>query len=252
MEKITAIVPTFNEGHNIEEVLKSVSFVDEIMVVDSFSTDNTVELAKKFTDFIVQRKYEYSASQKNWAIPQATHEWILLVDADERVTPELKKEILELLKNPIDDDIVGFWIFRRNHFMGREVHYSGWRNDKVIRLFRKSKCTYEDKKVHSEIIGKGKIEFLKSKLSHNTYVSMDSHLAKLNRYAWWQAQDYNRTTGVLTPYHFVIKPFWSFFKHFIIQGGIRDGRVGLVISYLQGYSVFTRYVKIWLIRHELK
>lgn len=252
IEKITAIIPTYNEAHNIDEVLDSVSFADEIMVVDSFSTDNTVELARKHTNFILQREYEYSASQKNWAIPQAKHEWILLVDADERVTSELKNEIQALLKTPIDDDIAGYWIYRKNHFMGKEVHYSGWRNDKVIRLFRKSKCVYVDKQVHSEIIGDGRMEFLKSKLSHNTYTTIDAHITKLNRYAWWQANDYNKKTGTLTPYHFMIKPMWSFFKHYILQSGIRDGWVGLVISYLQAYSVFTRYVKVWLLRHDLK
>lgn len=252
MEKITAIITTYNEAHNIEDVLKSVDFADEIMVVDSFSTDNTVELAKRYTDFIIQREYEYSASQKNWAIPQATHEWIILVDADERVTPELKEEIQVILNNLPDDETVGYWIRRRNHFMGRRVHYSGWRNDKVIRLFRKSKCLYEDKHVHEEIIADGNVGFLKSKLFHNTYITMDRHIEKLNRYAWLQTYDYNKNTGVLNPYHFVIKPIWSFFKHYFIQSGFRDGMVGLVISSLHSYAVFMRYVKLWMLRKDLK
>ncbi len=252
MEKITAIIPTYNEAHNIEDVLKSVDFADEIMVVDSFSTDNTVELARKYTDFIIQREYEYSASQKNWAIPQATHEWIILVDADERVTSGLKEEIQVILNNLPDDETVGYWIRRMNHFMGSRVHYSGWRNDKVIRLFRKSKCSYEDKHVHAEIISNGNIGFLESKLYHDTYVTMDRHIEKLNRYAWLQAYDYNKNTGVLNPYHFVIKPIWSFFKHYFIQSGFRDGMVGLVISSLHSYSVFMRYVKLWMLRKGLK
>ena len=252
MEKLTAIIPTFNEAHNISEVLKSVAFADEIMVVDSFSTDNTVELAQAHTDFIIQREYAYSASQKNWAIPQASHEWILLVDADERITPDLKNEIQNVLRGPIDEDIDGYWMYRQNHFMGKEVHFSGWRGDKVIRLFRKSNCIYEDKQVHAEIISNGRFDFLKSKLFHNTYTTFDSHINKLNRYAWWQANDYNEKTGTLTAYHFIVKPAWSFFKHYILQGGFRDGWVGLVISYCQAYSVFTRYTKIWLLRHELE
>lgn len=252
MEKITAIIPTYNEAHNIEDVLKSVDFADEIMVVDSFSTDNTVELAKKHTDYVIQRAYEYSASQKNWAIPQATHDWIILVDADERVTPELKSEILGILKNKPEDDTVGYWINRMNHFMGKRIHFSGWRNDKVIRLFRKSKCMYQNKQVHAEIIADGNIGFLKSKLYHNTYISIDHHIEKLNRYAWWQAHDYEKRTGTLNPYHFVIKPIWSFFKHYFMQGGFRDGVVGLLIAYLQSYAVFMRYVKLWLLRKGLK
>ncbi|HZH69552.1 MAG TPA: glycosyltransferase [Flavobacteriaceae bacterium] len=248
MEKLTAIIPTGNEEHNIRGVLESVDFADEIMVVDSYSTDKTVEIAKEFTDFILQRKYEYSASQKNWAIPQATHEWILLVDADERVTPSLKEEIIEILKNPPQDDTVGYWIYRMNHFMGKRVKYSGWQNDKVIRLFKKSKCRYEDKMVHAEIIPDGNVKFLKNKFFHNTYVGIDKHITKLNRYASWQSVDYDKKTGMLTPYHFVIKPMWGFFKHYILRQGFRDGVVGLTIAYVQSYSIFMRYVKLWLLR----
>ena len=251
MVKITAIIPTFNEAHNIEEVLKSVSFADEIMVVDSFSTDNTVELAKKYTNFIVQREYKYSASQKNWAIPQANNEWILLVDADERVTPELKQEIIEVLNQNSMDSVDAFSIRRANYFMGKRVYFSGKRNDRVTRLFRKSTCRYEDKFVHAKLQTKGKVKPLKNKFYHNTYVSFDKYIEKMNRYAWLQARDYNKVTGALTPYHFIIKPCWSFFTHFIIQGGFRDGVPGLVISYLYGYSVFTRYVKLWLLRRNL-
>jgi glycosyltransferase involved in cell wall biosynthesis len=251
MEKITAIIPTFNEAHNIEAAIKSVDFADEIMIVDSYSTDNTVELAKKHTNFIIQRDYDYSASQKNWAIPQATHEWIILLDADERVTLELKSEILSLLKKSSINKYDGFWIRRENDFMGTHPRYGGW-NNKVIRLFRKSLCKYEDKLVHAEIINEGRIGFLKANIYHNTYMSFDQHVAKLDRYAWLQARDFDEKTGRLTLYHFFIKPSWRFFKHYIIQGGFRDGVVGLVISYLFAYSVFTRYVKIWLLRRGLK
>lgn len=252
MEKLTAIIPTGNEEHNIREVLESVSFADEIMVVDSMSTDNTLTIAKEFTDTIIRRKYQYSASQKNWAIPQATHEWILLVDADERVTPELQKEIISILNNPPTDGTVAYWIYRMNHFMGKRVRYSGWQNDKVIRLFRKSKCVYEDKMVHAEIIADGQVGFLKNRFHHNTYITLDSHIKKLNRYAAWQARDYDKKTGRLGVFHFVIKPFWGFFKHYFVQMGFRDGVVGLVISYLHAYAVWMRYAKLWLYRRGLK
>jgi glycosyltransferase involved in cell wall biosynthesis len=252
MEKLTAIIPTFNESHNIDEVLKSVDFADEIMIVDSFSTDDTIEKAKKHTNFIIQREYGYSASQKNWAIPQANNQWILLVDADERVTPELKNEIIELLKSPSINDYDGYWIYRLNEFMGQKIKFGGFRNDRVIRLFKRDTCRYEDKQVHAEITTKGKIGKLKNKLTHNTYISFDHHIEKLNRYAWYQANDFNKSTGVLTPYHFVIKPAWRFFKHYIVQGGFRDGFVGLTLAFFQYYAVFTRYVKIWLLRKNMK
>ncbi|NER15516.1 glycosyltransferase [Leptobacterium flavescens] len=249
-KKLTAIVPVQNEEHNIREVLESISFADEIMVVDSFSTDNTLQIAREYTDFIVQREYGYSASQKNWAIPQANNEWIFLVDADERVSEELKNEILATLEKD-EDPNVAYWIGRNNHFMGKRIRYSGWQNDKVIRLFRKSKCIYEDKMVHAEIKADGQVGFLNSPLYHNTYVNLDRHILKLNRYASWQAEECEKKTGKLTPYHFVIKPFWRFFKHYFLQSGFRDGLPGFVIAYLRSYSIFIRYVKIWLLRRNL-
>jgi glycosyltransferase involved in cell wall biosynthesis len=247
MNKLTAIIPTGNEIHNIEAVINSVSFADEILVVDSYSTDGTYEKALELATKVIRRNYEYSASQKNWAIPQAQHEWILLVDADERVTPELKVEIITILNNP-QPNVVAYWIGRMNHFMGERVNYSGWRNDKVIRLFKRDACKYQDKQVHAEIIANGKVGFLKEKLYHNTYITFDAYLEKMNRYAWWQANDYDKKTGKLTPYHFIIKPFWGFFKHYIVQSGFRDGVVGLTIGYVQGYVVFMRYAKLWLLR----
>ncbi|RED44939.1 glycosyltransferase family 2 protein [Seonamhaeicola aphaedonensis] len=247
MTKLTALIPTGNEIHNIEAVIKSVDFADEILVVDSNSTDGTYEKAQKLATKVIQRDYKYSASQKNWAIPQAEFEWILLVDADERVTPELKSEIKDILNNP-PSDVVAFWIGRNNHFMGERVHYSGWRNDKVIRLFKRDYCKYEDKHVHAEIITNGNVGKLNNKLYHNTYISFDKYIEKMNRYAWWQAKDYDKKTGRLTPYHFVIKPFWGFFKHYIIQSGFRDGVVGFTIGYIQAYVIFMRYVKLWLLR----
>ena len=251
MTKLTAIIPTGNEIHNIEAVIDSVDFADEILVVDSFSTDGTFKKAEELATKVIRREYEYSASQKNWAIPQASHEWILLVDADERVTPELRTEIENILKQSKQEH-AAYWVGRMNHFMGERVHYSGWRNDSVIRLFKRDLCKYEDKHVHAEIITNGTVGKLKNKLYHNTYITFDKYIEKMNRYAWWQAKDYDKKTGTLNPYHFVIKPFWGFFKHYIIQSGFRDGLVGFTIGILQAYVIFMRYVKLWLLRRERK
>ena len=247
MTKLTALIPTGNEIHNIEAVIDSVAFADEILVVDSFSTDGTYEKAMKKATRVLRREFDYFSAQKNWAIPQAKYDWILIVDADERITPELKAEIQVILKTP-NPNLVAYWIGRTNHFMGQQVQHSGWKNDKVIRLFKRDYCSYEDKKVHEEIIADGEIGYLKQKLHHNTYTTFDAYVEKMNRYAWLQAQDYDKKTKLITPYHFVIKPFWRFFKHFIIQGGFRDGFVGFTIGYMQAYVVFMRYVKLWLIR----
>jgi len=247
--KITAIIPTYNEERHIKEVLDSVSFADEIMIVDSFSTDNTLEIAKKYTNFIIQRAYEYSASQKNWAIPQASHEWILLVDADERVTPELQTEIKKVLK--INPEESAFWIFRENYFMGKHMKHSGLNTDKVIRLFKRDSCIYEDKHVHAEILTSEKIGYLKSKLTHNTYHTLDKHLEKKNRYAWWSAKDYIKKSTKINLFHVLIKPTWRFIKHYIIQRGFLDGIPGLAYAYIESYGVFTRYLKIWLLKNGI-
>ena len=251
MEKLTALIPAGNEIHNIEAVIASVDFADEILIVDGMSTDGTYEKAQELATRVIRREYRYSASQKNWAIPQARHEWVLLVDADERVTPELKEEILTILKQPVEGT-VAYWIGRINYFMGERLNFSGYRNDKVIRLFKRDYCKYQDKQVHAEIIADGQVGKLKHKLIHDTYTSLDRHIEKMNRYAWWQAKDYDAKTGRLTPYHFVVKPFWGFFKHYIVQSGFRDGIPGLTISYLQGYAVFMRYAKLWLLRKNRK
>ncbi len=249
MEKLTAIIPTGNEAHNIEEVLQSVAFADEIMVVDSYSSDNTVALAKKYTNFIIQREYEYSASQKNWAIPQATHEWILLVDADERITPELKDEIQKILKNGTDK--AGFWIYRDNLFMGRRLKNSGIKGDKCIRLFRKNLCHYEDKHVHAEIIAKGEVGFLKQKMLHDTYVNIDRFYAKMNRYATWQAEDYAKRQKKVNAFHLWFKPNFRFFKHYIIGGGFRDGFEGYVYALTQKHAVKMRYIKLKMLLQNI-
>lgn len=251
MHKLTVIIPTGNEIHNIDSVIKSVDFADEILVADSFSSDGTYERASQIAHKVIRRPFKYHADHKNWAIPQAKYSWVLLVDADERVPENLKKEIQAILKNP-PEDIVAFWIGRANYFMGKKINYSGWRGDKVIRLFKRDYCKYEDILVHEEIITEGKVSKLKNKLNHNTYVDLKTYIEKLNTYSDKQAIDYNIKTKKLTLYHFIIKPFWAFFKHYFLQSGFRDGFVGIIIAYFQAYRVFMRYLKIWLMRKNLK
>lgn len=250
MSKITAIIPTFNEEANIAAAIQSVQFADEIIVVDSFSTDKTAEIVKSFGVKLLQHEYIHSAAQKNWTIPQATHDWIVLLDADEVITPELQNEIIEKVKS--DPKEACFWIYRSNDFMGRRIKYTGWQRDKVIRLFRKSMCKYEDKRVHAEIITTGSIGYLRNKILHNTYKGLDHYLEKLNRYTWLQAEDYNEKTGTLTPYHFIIKPWFRLFKHYILERGFLDGMQGFIISVLHCYAVFLRYVKVWMLRKGIR
>ena len=248
MSKISAIIPTFNEAHNIVGAIKSVSFADEILVVDSYSTDDTVDLAKELGARIIQREYGNSASQKNWAIPQATHEWIILLDADERIDEALRKEIQATIQNPSGS--VAFWIKRRNFFMNKEVKYSGWQGDKVIRLFMRDKCRYEDKSVHAEVLADGNVGTLKNKLTHNTYKDIFHFLEKWDRYATWAAQDRSSRGEKPGFYHFVFKPGFRFFHDYILKGGILDGMVGIIISALGSMSVFMRALKTWQLNKD--
>ncbi len=243
MRKITAIIPTYNEEHNIKEAIKSVQWADEILVVDSFSTDNTVSLAKELGARVIQREYEHSASQKNWAIPQATYEWIFLLDADERVDKALQQEITSILKQENIEE-VAYWIKRRNFFMGSEIKYSGWQGDKVIRLFKRDECKYENKSVHAEIICNGKVGMLKNKLIHYTFKDIFHYLEKWDRYTTMSAKDRAERGENPNLYHFLVKPAFRFFQDYFLKLGILDGLTGYILCTLSSMSVFMRYLKV--------
>ena len=248
--KITAIIPTFNEEIHIEEAIKSVSFADEIIVIDSYSTDKTVELAKKHNVCLIQRVFDDFSSQKNHAIDQAKNDWIYILDADERVTDGLRKEILEAVKDP--KEFIGFYVYRTFYFIGRKIKYSGWQRDKVVRLFLKEFCRYDGKLVHENIKFNGKLGFLKTKLEHYSYRGFDHYISKLNQYAWLQAKQLNSKGKRVTLYHVFIKPPARFAIHYFVRLGFLDGFPGFVIAATQSYAVLTRYIKLWLLRRNLK
>lgn len=244
MRKISLIIPTFNEADNIEAVIDSANWVDEVIVVDSFSTDQTTDLAKAKGAKVLERTYTGPADQKNWAIPQASHQWVLILDADERVTPALKTEIQDWLKaDEIPYD--AFWIPRQNYFMGQKINYSGWQGDAVIRFFQRDKCRYDQKQVHEEIQTEGiQVSRLQSKMEHYTFKDLDHFLDKMRRYAHWSAKDHLHKTPKIGWKHLYIKPAFRIFKHFVLQQGFRDGKVGFIISVIMAWGVFLRYVYI--------
>ena len=173
---VTVIVPTFNVEGILDVCLKSVTWADEILVVDSLSTDRTLDIARRYTNRIIQREYINSASQKNWAIPQATHQWVMVLDSDEQVTPELRDEILLLLaKGPSHD---GYVLRRVNHFLGRRIRFGGWGRDRVLRLWNRTKGRYQEKEVHAEVEVNGSVSELKNPLTHDTFRSWDSYLGR--------------------------------------------------------------------------
>lgn len=245
MNKITAIIPSFNEEHNIQGAIESCLFADEIIVVDSFSTDSTVEIIKKYPQVkLLEHEYIHSAAQKNWTIPQAQNDWIFLLDADERTNPKLIEEMKRVVNS--DPKHVAFWIGRDNYFMDKKLNHI-WAGDAVIRLFRKSKCRYEDKNVHAEILAEGSISRLKNRLKHDTYQGkgLEAHLVKGLRYTTWAALDRVNKIEKITLYHLLVKPFFAFLKRYILEKGCLDGKEGFIISCMGSWNVFIRNVKIW-------
>lgn len=243
MQALTVLIPTFNEVENLRQLLPLVSWADEVLVVDSFSTDDTVNYALSMGAKVIQRAYGNSASQKNWAIPQAAHSWIFLIDADERPTPDLVKEVQQILTQPeAEESPVAYWIGRNNYFLGKPIRFSGWQNDAVIRLFKRDDCQYEEKEVHAEILSTGKIARLKARFDHYTYKDMAHFLAKMERYAYWSAKDHLAKTKQITWFHLYIKPAFRFFKHYILKQGFRDGKEGLIVCKVLAWGVFLRYV----------
>lgn len=248
--KITGIIPTFNEEEHIEAAIDSLNFADEIIVLDSFSTDATVERAQSKGVKILQRKFDNFSSQKNFAIEHASHSWIFLLDADERVSTELQKEVLEIISKP--SKYSAYWIFRSNFFMKRRIKYSGWQNDKVIRLFMKEKSHYNGKLVHEEIQTEGEIGWLKNKLDHYTYKGFISFIQKKNHYAQLQAKELAEKGLKPGVFHFLIKPLYRFINHYFLRRGFLDGTEGFFIAIFSAYSIFARYVNLWLLNRGLK
>ncbi|TMM28792.1 glycosyltransferase family 2 protein [Polaribacter aestuariivivens] len=249
MTKISAIIPTLNEEIHIADAIKSVSFADEVIVIDSFSTDKTVEIAEKMNVKIIKRKFDDFSSQKNFAISQAKHPWIYILDADERVTKPVKAEILESVKNP--NGFVGFYVRRTFYFAGKKINYCGWQRDKVVRLFLKEQCKYVGV-VHETITTNGQLGFLKNKIDHFGYRNYNHFISKINYYSSLKAKELHAKGKKVNAFHLLVKPAARFFIHYIIRLGFLDGLAGLILAKILAYSVFTRYIKLWLLNKGIK
>ncbi|MFZ1080429.1 MAG: glycosyltransferase family 2 protein [Candidatus Kryptoniota bacterium] len=240
MHKISAIIIAGREEKNIGECLDSVRWADEIVVVNSESKDRTVEIAKQFTDKVFVRKWEGYASQKNFSLEKATNEWVLSIDADERISPELREEISNLDFSKTD----GFYIPRRNYFLDKVIRSCGWSPDYQLRLFRKSKTTLSDRQVHEGFVVDGRKEYLRSELIHYTHTSITSTLEKVNEYSTLEAIEKSQKIRV-NGLKMFFKPIWEFFHHFIIRHGFTDGVYGFMVSVIHTMTKAQAYMKIW-------
>lgn len=247
LPKISALLITYNEERNIQKFLDEAWYADEIIVVDSESTDRTTEIAKRHPKVkFITRKFDNFTSQKNFAIDQARNEWVTFFDADERISKSLIFEMIdEIKKNEAD----AFFVYRRFYFMEKYIKRSGWQNDKAIRLFKKSKNRYgEGRLVHELIDSKGKVKFLTNKLDHYSYFSVEEYDRKLTQYSILRAKELYKKGLKPTIFHFWVKPWFRFVHHYILRFGVLDGGEGYIISKLHAHHVFKRYLflsKMW-------
>jgi glycosyltransferase involved in cell wall biosynthesis len=242
--KISGLVTTYNEATNIRACLESLSWCDEIVVVDSYSDDGTVEIARRFDNVrVLQRRYYGGASQKNWAIDRLRNDWVLILDADERVTPELRKEIEENLET--SDPATAYAINRDTYAAGRRVSYSGWQHDRVTRFFNRNAARYPNRRVHADMDTREKPRVLDSSLAHFMVDDFAEYAERLRRYAWWGAGQLWRNGHRTGAFEVLTRPVWKFFRTFFLQLGFLDGGLGLVMCGLHGYGTFLKYVILW-------
>jgi glycosyltransferase involved in cell wall biosynthesis len=247
MAKISAVVITYNEEKNIQRCLEGLKFADEIVVVDSESKDKTVSIAREYTEKIFIQKWPGFARQKEYACNLASFEWVLNIDADEVVTPELAQEIRR--KIDIFPEIDGYWIRRRSKFLGRWIEHA-WDSDWVLRLFRKEKAILEEKRVHEGVSLKGETGRLQGKIEHYPFENLSHNLKKLDSYTTLSALDMREKgkSGVLLK--LVFSPIFGFFKIYILKQGFRDGIPGLILSVIHSFYIFTKYAKYWEMRNK--
>jgi glycosyltransferase involved in cell wall biosynthesis len=242
-QSISVVITTYNEEVNVAECIESVLWADEILLVDSFSSDRTVDIAGRYPVTVLQREYFGSAAQKNWALDRVKHDWVLIIDADERVPLPLAAEILGVLASAPAVD--GFYIRRENVFLDEVIRHSGWSTDKVVRLFRRDKGRYPNRRVHADLEIAGVVPTLKNPFLHYTFRSFDQYFPKFLNYAEWgaaQAFRDGRRAGVL---ELVFRPWWRFVRTWLFQGGFLDGKHGFVVCSLQSFGVFLKYARLW-------
>ncbi len=242
--KITALLITYNEEQHIVDVINNIKFADEIIVVDGLSTDKTPSLLKRFPEVtLISRPFKNFADQRNYAIAQAKNEWILFIDADERIPDALKNEMFEALSKP--NSTVAYMFKRRFYFNKEVIRFSGLQSDTTYRLFKRGYASYDkDKIVHESLVVNGKSRILKSRMTHYCFTNNANYKRKMEYYATLKAQelfDQGKKANIL---HFIFRPTYKFLKNYLVRLGILDGKKGLDICYLTAYGVWYRYKQL--------
>lgn len=245
MTKLTVIIPAYNEESYIEDAIKSAAFADEIIVIDSYSNDNTKQLALDLGCTVLERKFDNFSAQKNFATSHATGSWILFLDADERITLKLQYEIQEVLKNP---QYNGYTVSFPHFYMTRFLYH---KVDRVVRLVKNQNIHFTGD-VHEKLHFEGKAGALKNFMIHYTYKGLFHLLGKKDSYAWFQAGMSVKKGKRVTYAHLIFKPMYRFFHAYFIKKGFLDGIPGLALASVNAYGVLSRYVKMLLLQRGLK
>lgn len=244
---LSVIIITKNEAEHISRCLASVSWADEIIVLDSGSSDNTVDLCKAYTDKVFMTDWPGFGLQKQRALDKAQGDWVLSIDADEVVTSELRMEIEQALQQ---ERYQGYEIPRLSRYCGRQMRHGGWWPDYVLRLFRRDCAQFTDSVVHERIIVQGQISQLITPLLHDAFVNLDEVLHKVNSYsALGAALLYQR--GVRSSLSkAILKGLWTFIRTYWLKAGILDGRQGLMLSISNAEGAYYKYLKLWELQSQ--
>jgi (heptosyl)LPS beta-1,4-glucosyltransferase len=245
---VTVVIAAHNEAHQIDDCIRSVAWAAEVLVVENDSTDDTISLAKAAGATVFSQSFRSIGAQRNAAIARARHDWILVVDADERATETLGAEVGRQVGQA---GVEAFRVRRRNWFLGREIRHSGWDRDRPVRLFR-SHLRYDERPVHEHVLTTGEPGLLDEALLHQPYSNLGEFFEKLGRYSRdWATQNHarGRRASVLT---LTIRPQARFISTLLLRGGWRDGWQGVVISALAAVSVASKYAHLWALQHEAR
>ncbi len=247
-QKLSVTVITLDEEANIADCLKSVAWADELVVVDAGSEDGTQEVCWRLGAKVYSNPWSGFAAQKNLALSLASHPWVLSLDADERATEELREEVQGLLGEEPPCD--GYYIPRKNIFMGKWLRHGDHYPDWQLRLFRREKGRFLDRPVHESVEVEGSRGYLEGSLEHLSYRGLKDFLDRLNRYSALAAEELYRRGVKPRARHFLLRPPTRFFRSYVLQRGFLDGAEGLILAACYSFYVFMRYAKLWELRRE--
>jgi glycosyltransferase involved in cell wall biosynthesis len=246
--RVTAYVLTFYEARQIRAVLESIRWADELILVDSFSTDGTVEIANEFGAKIVSQKFCGFGKLRNFALDASSNDWLLSIDADERCTPELAAEVRKELDAPRFD---AYHVPRKSHFLGRWIRHCGWYPDyRQPQLFDRRKMRYRDDLVHETYDLNGRLGYLREHALQYPWPTIEVATGKLQRYSTLMAERYAASNRSANLGKLLGNPLAMFFKVFVVQQGFRDGYHGLILASLYSYYTFLKYAKLWELRRR--